>query len=96
MFPVGGLSCGIAKFVLLVCGSDSADLKMAPIPERALVALKAMKAIGFPMHVAKPVLKNLLKVYDNNWEYIEAENYRVLADAILDAQESKVHILLPA
>ncbi|XP_010936035.1 probable inactive histone-lysine N-methyltransferase SUVR2 [Elaeis guineensis] len=62
---------------------------MAPIPERALVALKAMKAIGFPMHVAKPVLKNLLKLYDNNWEYIEAENYRVLADAILDAQESK-------
>nr|XP_029116695.1 uncharacterized protein LOC114912789 [Elaeis guineensis] len=48
-----------------------------------------MKAIGFSMHVAMPVLKYLIKVYHNNWEYIEVENYRVLADAILDAQESK-------
>lgn len=62
---------------------------MAPIPERAVAAVKAMKAIGFSGHAVKPVLKNLLKVYENNWEYIEAENYRVLADAILDAQESK-------
>ncbi|WOK98051.1 putative inactive histone-lysine N-methyltransferase SUVR2 isoform X1 [Canna indica] len=62
---------------------------MAPIPAKALAALNAMKAIGIPMQTAKPVLKNLLKVYDNNWEYIEAENYRVLADAILDMQESQ-------
>ena len=48
------------------------------------------------MHVAMPMLKYLLKVYHNNWEYIEAENYRVLTDAILDAPESKVHILLSA
>ncbi|RRT51478.1 hypothetical protein B296_00027503 [Ensete ventricosum] len=52
-----------------------------------------MKAIGIPTQMAKPVLKNLLKVYENNWEYIEAENYRVLADAILDMQESQEKVL---
>ncbi|XP_038973015.1 probable inactive histone-lysine N-methyltransferase SUVR2 isoform X2 [Phoenix dactylifera] len=52
-------------------------------------ALNAMKDIGIPVHTTKPVLKKLLQVYENNWEYIEAENYRVLADAILDLQESK-------
>nr|XP_018684024.1 PREDICTED: probable inactive histone-lysine N-methyltransferase SUVR2 isoform X4 [Musa acuminata subsp. malaccensis] len=57
--------------------------------QKAIAALNAMKAIGIPMQMAKPVLKNLLKVYENNWEYIEAENYRVLADAILDIQESQ-------
>ncbi|KAJ8498673.1 hypothetical protein OPV22_009225 [Ensete ventricosum] len=57
--------------------------------QKAIAALNAMKAIGIPTQMAKPVLKNLLKVYENNWEYIEAENYRVLADAILDMQESQ-------
>lgn len=65
---------------------------MAPIPAKAMAALNAMKAIGISMQTAKPVLKNLLKVYDNNWEYIEAENYRVLADAILDMQESQTKV----
>ncbi|XP_042376128.1 probable inactive histone-lysine N-methyltransferase SUVR2 isoform X1 [Zingiber officinale] len=62
---------------------------MAPITAKTRVALNTMKAIGIPMQTAKPVLMNLLKVYDNHWEYIEAENYRLLADAILDMQESK-------
>lgn len=57
--------------------------------QKATDALNAMRAIGISKHTAKPVLKNLLKLYDNNWEYIEAENYRVLADAIFDMQESK-------
>lgn len=65
---------------------------MAPIPKKALAALNAMKAIGFKVQTAKPVLKNLLKVYDNNWVHIEAENYRVLADAILDMQESQAEV----
>ncbi|KAL0918378.1 hypothetical protein M5K25_010382 [Dendrobium thyrsiflorum] len=64
---------------------------MAPSTQlqRAIAAVKAMKLLGFGQGVAKPVLKELLKVYGNNWEYIEAENYRLLADAILDSQESK-------
>ena len=62
---------------------------MAPKPQ-ITKALDAMKDIGIPVHTTKRVLKKLLQVYENNWEYIEAENYRVLADAILDLQESKV------
>ncbi|XP_020688695.1 probable inactive histone-lysine N-methyltransferase SUVR2 isoform X2 [Dendrobium catenatum] len=64
---------------------------MAPSTQlqRAIAAVKAMKLLGFSQGVAKPVLKELLKVYGNNWEYIEAENYRLLAEAILDSQESK-------
>nr|XP_010920299.1 probable inactive histone-lysine N-methyltransferase SUVR1 isoform X1 [Elaeis guineensis] len=61
---------------------------MAPKPQ-ITKALDAMKDIGIPVHTTKRVLKKLLQVYENNWEYIEAENYRVLADAILDLQESK-------
>ncbi|PKA59421.1 Histone-lysine N-methyltransferase SUVR2 [Apostasia shenzhenica] len=64
---------------------------MAPSAQvqRAQAAVKAMKLIGFDPGLAKVVLKKLLKVYENNWEYIEAENYRLLADSILDDQESK-------
>ncbi|XP_028555664.1 probable inactive histone-lysine N-methyltransferase SUVR1 isoform X1 [Dendrobium catenatum] len=63
---------------------------MAPSAQlqRAQAAVKAMKLIGFDQAKAKAVLKKLLKVYENNWEYIEAENYRLLADSILDDQES--------
>ncbi|OAY63725.1 Histone-lysine N-methyltransferase SUVR2, partial [Ananas comosus] len=63
---------------------------MVPPKEKIAAAIRAMKAIGIPKHTVKPVLKNLLIVYENNWEYIEAENFRVLADAVLDLQESKV------
>ncbi|XP_077228145.1 putative inactive histone-lysine N-methyltransferase SUVR2 isoform X2 [Tasmannia lanceolata] len=56
---------------------------------RGSKAFEAMKALGIKSHIVKPVLKNLLKVYDNNWELIEEENYRVLADAIFDSQDSK-------
>ncbi|KAI3838517.1 hypothetical protein MKX03_014019 [Papaver bracteatum] len=54
---------------------------------RVAMAFSAMKEIGFTDKKVKPVLKNLLRVYDKNWELIEDENYRVLADAILDYQE---------
>ncbi|KAI3904270.1 hypothetical protein MKW92_024340 [Papaver armeniacum] len=56
---------------------------------RALMALNAMKAIGISGEIVKPVLKNLLKVYDKNWQLIEDENYRVLADAIFEYEENK-------
>ncbi|XP_020113303.1 probable inactive histone-lysine N-methyltransferase SUVR2 isoform X2 [Ananas comosus] len=55
--------------------------------ERARAALNAMKALGFPKKVATPVLKNLLMLYGGKWELIEDENYRALADAVLDMQE---------
>eukprot|EP00262_Sarcandra_glabra_P000499 TRINITY_DN10583_c0_g1_i1.p1 TRINITY_DN10583_c0_g1~~TRINITY_DN10583_c0_g1_i1.p1 ORF type:complete len:822 (-),score=156.55 TRINITY_DN10583_c0_g1_i1:322-2787(-) len=59
------------------------------VPPKVASALTAMKAIGISPHTVKPVLKNLLKLYDDNWELIEEENYRVLADAIFDFEESK-------
>lgn len=58
---------------------------------RAYMAFEAMKAIGISSKVVKPVLKHLLQLYDNNWEVIEEENYRVLADVIFDSEDSKVH-----
>ncbi|KAK1260511.1 Histone-lysine N-methyltransferase SUVR4 [Acorus gramineus] len=61
---------------------------MAP-PQKVVQALNAMKAIGIPVQRAKPVLRDLLKVYENNWELIEEENYRVLADAIFETDDTK-------
>lgn len=52
-------------------------------------AFDAMKNLGIPVDKVKPVLKNLLKLYDKNWELIEAENYRALADAIFESEESE-------
>ncbi|KAL9257802.1 putative inactive histone-lysine N-methyltransferase SUVR2 [Drosera capensis] len=52
--------------------------------ERVYAAFRAMKDIGIPEEKTKQVLKKLLKLYDRNWEVIEAENYRLLADAIFD------------
>ena len=63
---------------------------MAPNP-RVLKAFRAMKDIGISEDKTKPVLKKLLKLYDKNWELIEEESYRVLADAIFDEEDSKVH-----
>jgi Ubiquitin-binding WIYLD domain len=54
--------------------------------DRARAALNAMKLLGFNTRLATQVLKELLKLYQNNWELIEDENYRVFAEAILDAQ----------
>ncbi|KAK9076009.1 hypothetical protein SSX86_004339 [Deinandra increscens subsp. villosa] len=61
---------------------------MPPNP-RVLQAFRAMRDLGIPEEKTKPVLKKLLKVYDKNWELIEQENYRVLADAIFDSDESE-------
>lgn len=70
---------------------------MAPNP-RVAKAFRAMKDIGISDDKVKPVLKSLLKLYDKNWELIEEENYRVLADAIFDNEEVQVQslYLLPA
>ncbi|XVF32332.1 hypothetical protein REPUB_Repub17cG0072700 [Reevesia pubescens] len=62
---------------------------MAPNP-RIVQAFRSMREIGISEEKVKPVLKKLLKLYDKNWELIESENYRVLADAIFDEEDSKV------
>lgn len=65
---------------------------MPPNP-RVAKAFRAMKDIGITEDKVKPVLKNLLKLYQKNWELIEEENYRVLADAIFDNEEAQVQSL---
>ncbi|XP_057965045.1 probable inactive histone-lysine N-methyltransferase SUVR2 isoform X2 [Malania oleifera] len=65
---------------------------MAPNP-RVVSAFRAMKDLGIAEETVKPVLKNLLKLYDKNWELIEEESYRVLADAIFEYEETKAAAL---
>ncbi|XP_052625015.1 isoleucine--tRNA ligase, chloroplastic/mitochondrial-like [Lactuca sativa] len=48
-----------------------------------------MKDLGIPEEKTKPDLKRLLQLCDKNWELIEEKNYRALADAIFDTQESE-------
>lgn len=68
-----------------------------PTNPRVVKAFRAMKALGISEKQVKPVLKKMLKLYEKNWELIEEENYRALADAIFDEEESKVRFfyLLP-
>lgn len=61
---------------------------MPPNP-RVDNAFRSMKALGISGEKVKPVLKNLLRLYNKNWDLIEEENYRVLADAIFDNEEAK-------
>jgi len=63
---------------------------MAPNP-RVTAAFSAMANIGIHESKVKPVLKKLLKLYDKNWELIEEESYRALADAIFEEEENKVY-----
>lgn len=57
--------------------------------EKFVRALKAMKPLGLTSNDVSPVLKRLLKVYDNEWPLIEAESYRVLADAVFESREEQ-------
>lgn len=65
-----------------------------PTNPKVTAAFRAMKSLGIAEDKVKPVLKNLLKLYEKNWELIEEENYRALADAIFDQEEALVHISL--
>ncbi|KAF8654043.1 hypothetical protein HU200_062189 [Digitaria exilis] len=56
--------------------------------DRARKAVDAMKLLGFSRKQSVPVLKKLLSIFNDNWEPIEDECYRTLADAILDAQDN--------
>lgn len=60
---------------------------------RVANAFRAMKGIGISEDKVKPVLRYLLKLYDKNWELIEEENYRALADAIFEREEAEVSVV---
>ncbi|XVF42345.1 hypothetical protein PTKIN_Ptkin01aG0354200 [Pterospermum kingtungense] len=59
------------------------------VNERVRKAFTATRALGIPDQEVKPVLKNLLKLYDKKWELIEAEDYRALIDAYFESKEDK-------
>ncbi|KAL8545114.1 hypothetical protein ACS0TY_005348 [Phlomoides rotata] len=52
-------------------------------------AYKAMNKLGYQTTVVKPVLQELLKLYEKDWVHIENDNYQVLVDAVLDSEEQK-------
>ncbi|XP_022886769.1 probable inactive histone-lysine N-methyltransferase SUVR2 [Olea europaea var. sylvestris] len=60
-----------------------------PPNSRVAKSFHAMKAIGVSEDKVQPVLKNLLRLFDKNWELIEEENYRALADAIFEREEAE-------
>ncbi|KAL0414229.1 UNVERIFIED_CONTAM: Histone-lysine N-methyltransferase SUVR4 [Sesamum radiatum] len=55
-------------------------------------ACKAMKTLGYSGKTVRPVVKELLELYENNWMLIEEDSYRVLVEAILDREEQKSQI----
>ncbi|CAN1270198.1 Probable inactive histone-lysine N-methyltransferase SUVR2 [Linum perenne] len=60
---------------------------MPPNP-RLGKAFQAMKGLGFEADTVRPVLKRLVKLFNKNFALIEEDNYRALADAILDDMEA--------
>lgn len=71
--------------------SSKASAPKAPNPNepKVLEAYDAMKNLGISPEVVRPVLKNLFKLYNGNWELIEEDNYQTLAIAILESFEDK-------
>ncbi|KAK7332839.1 hypothetical protein VNO80_29595 [Phaseolus coccineus] len=61
---------------------------MAPTG-RAEKAFSFMMTLGISMEEVKPVLINLLRVYEGNWELIEDDTYRTLVDAYFDFDKDK-------
>ncbi|KAJ4822639.1 hypothetical protein Tsubulata_039380 [Turnera subulata] len=62
---------------------------MAPNPNKMAEACKAVDFLGISEAIVKKKLRALLKLYDNNWELIAAEGYRVLADHLLEDNEQE-------
>nr|GEU69701.1 probable inactive histone-lysine N-methyltransferase SUVR2 [Tanacetum cinerariifolium] len=53
-------------------------------------ACDALKHLGISAKGVRLTLKRLLEAYENNWTYIEEENYRVLIDAVFELEEPMV------
>nr|XP_011462304.1 PREDICTED: histone-lysine N-methyltransferase SUVR1-like isoform X2 [Fragaria vesca subsp. vesca] len=60
---------------------------MKPRDRKTIDACSAMKTFGIKPAETKKALKGLLKLYDNNWELIEDENYKVLFDVLMPEEE---------
>lgn len=60
---------------------------MKPKHRKIVDACRVMKSFGVTTAKTKTALKGLLKLYENNWELIEDENYRVLFDVLMPEEE---------
>lgn len=60
------------------------------VDPRVKRALSAMRELGITTETVKPVLKNLLKLYNKDWTLIEADNYHTLVEAIYELEDEKV------
>lgn len=55
---------------------------------RTIKALQTMeKELMLPTQVVMPVLMKLMRAYDDKWEHIEADGYRLLADMVFAQKE---------
>ena len=87
----GAQSLGVqlASTLVFNCMTITFGTILAPHP-RVIKAYNAMRSLGISDEEVKPVLKNLLQLYDRNWELIEEDNYRTLIDAYFELKEAKV------
>lgn len=69
------------------------DPLMAP-DVKVRQAFAATRALGIPDEEVKPILKQLLRVYNKKWELIEEGNFRTLIDTYYESKENKVTTLL--
>lgn len=60
------------------------------VDPRVKRAFNAMRELGISTETVKPVLKNLLKLYNKDWTLIEADNYHTLVEAIYESEDEKV------
>ncbi|KAK6161109.1 hypothetical protein DH2020_004490 [Rehmannia glutinosa] len=70
---------------LLICLLHTRDAAKVKNHE----GLQGNEEFGLSRKTVRPVVKELLKLYEDNWMLIEEDNYRVLVEAILDSEEQK-------
>ncbi|XP_021828980.1 uncharacterized protein LOC110769339 [Prunus avium] len=65
---------------------------MPPKNHKIADACRVMKRYGISGAKTKAALKELLKLYENNWELIVDDDYRVLLDVILDKNSEEERV----
>lgn len=59
-------------------------------------ACKSLSNFGFPEEKVKATLSRLVKLYNNEWKFIEEENYRQVIDMLMEENEEGVKVNLIA
>lgn len=86
MVPVLVLNQGTFPIETLMAPNTTPNSKVAK-------AFSVMNGLGVSSDQVKPVLQKLLKLYDKNWDYIEEDNYRTLADAYFESKQEEVMLI---